>query len=663
MTVGTGGSVAASGSGTITATNIVAGTGTASIAGPTDARIITIDDAAQTLAARNRDNTFTENNTFGNADTDTLTLRSLLVGGNSRAIWIAGSAPTPTYATGTNELYVAGDIESGGTVYAANFQTTGTGESYLSMANNDSRAPTASAYEVYFEGGTDLKFNINGSEKTTARLEDAQTFTGLKTLQGGAYVGDASNAAVLRLYDGSSNYWALSVPALSGDYTLVLPSSAGTTGQYLKTTTAAGTATLSWDTPTATAAGASAGMVQYNATGEGGALTASAHFVYTEPSAALLTIGSEGASGKTGNLALAYEGGASDYTATVAPNSGMAADITITLPASTGTLATLGANTFTGTQALGANNLTMTGSLAATGARVTKGWFTDIESTNMPTVGGTAILSSLTAPVFTTSIEAPFIILGSAATAADAGTIRMPNAGSIQFEADAAGTDINALSVDSSEIIQIGSAGASGVTITPATTITGALTVNETNGLLIGATGVKITSDNDGAITFTGNSAGYDEDLTINLDDTENTAVVSSSTGVTKIDYSALNLVTTGYIQGGINISSDADGMDASAMTAAGMYGTMFIATGAGTWTLPRAALGMSVCLMDSGTAHDLILDVTAGSTIRLKGTEGADGVGITNASGSTTGDFVCVVAVATDKWSTVGMSGTWASQ
>jgi len=52
--------------------------------------------------------------------------------------------------------------------------------------------------------------------------------------------------------------------------------------------------------------------------------------------------------------------------------------------------------------ALGTNSLTLTGSIAATGARVTKGWFTDIESSNMPTVGGTAILSSLTAPTFTT---------------------------------------------------------------------------------------------------------------------------------------------------------------------------------------------------------------------------------------------------------------------
>ncbi len=44
-----------------------------------------------------------------------------------------------------------------------------------------------------------------------------------------------------------------------------------------------------------------------------------------------------------------------------------------------------------GDLALGTNSLTMTGSLAATGARVTKGWFTDVESTNMYTVGGTSL--------------------------------------------------------------------------------------------------------------------------------------------------------------------------------------------------------------------------------------------------------------------------------
>ena len=110
--------------------------------------------------------TFTGNHTFGDADTDTLTLRSLLVGGNSRAVWIAGSAPTPSYATGTNELYVGGDIESGGNVYAANFISTGTGESYISFGNNSSgRSPTAGAYEMYVDTGV-FKLNQNGTEYT-----------------------------------------------------------------------------------------------------------------------------------------------------------------------------------------------------------------------------------------------------------------------------------------------------------------------------------------------------------------------------------------------------------------------------------------------------------------------------------------------------------------
>lgn len=76
------------------------------------------------------------------------------------------------------------------------------------------------------------------------------------------------------------------------------------------------------------------------------------------------------------------------------------------------------ANTLTfdgGTLALGSNSLTMTGSLAATGARVTKGWFTDIESTNMPTVGGTAIDSTfapIASPTFTGTVTLPTGLTG-----------------------------------------------------------------------------------------------------------------------------------------------------------------------------------------------------------------------------------------------------------
>lgn len=62
-----------------------------------------------------------------------------------------------------------------------------------------------------------------------------------------------------------------------------------------------------------------------------------------------------------------------------------------------------------GTVALGANNITMTGSLGTTGAgKLTKVWATDIESTNEPTINGTALSSAtitfsnktLTAPKF-----------------------------------------------------------------------------------------------------------------------------------------------------------------------------------------------------------------------------------------------------------------------
>jgi hypothetical protein len=68
--------------------------------------------------------------------------------------------------------------------------------------------------------------------------------------------------------------------------------------------------------------------------------------------------------------------------------------------------------------------------------------------------------------------------------------------------------------------------------------------------LAIGATGVTLTDDGDGAITLKSISAGNQEDLTINLDDTANTIVLSSSTGVTGIDFGSFNLTTTGALAG-----------------------------------------------------------------------------------------------------------------
>lgn len=66
------------------------------------------------------------------------------------------------------------------------------------------------------------------------------------------------------------------------------------------------------------------------------------------------------------------------------------------------------------------------------------------------------------------------------------------------------------------------------------------------DAIQLGATGVNITNDTDGAITFLGTSAGSDEDLTLNLDDTANTVTVSSSTGVTTLALGAIGVTSTG---------------------------------------------------------------------------------------------------------------------
>lgn len=99
------------------------------------------------------------------------------------------------------------------------------------------------------------------------------------------------------------------------------------------------------------------------------------------------------------NTSLTYVDGTPSLGLTSRTIGGVAFDGTANITVAT---ATGGFTVSGGNLAIGANSLTITGSIGATGARATKIWATDIESTNMPTVGGTAILTSLTAPTFNT---------------------------------------------------------------------------------------------------------------------------------------------------------------------------------------------------------------------------------------------------------------------
>ncbi len=205
-------------------------------------------------------------------------------------------------------------------------------------------------------------------------------------------------------------------------------------------------------------------------------------------------------------------------------------------------------------------------------------------------------------------------------------------------------------------------------------------TFDATAGIQIGSTGVLITSDNDGAITFLGTSAGYDEDLTLNLDDTENTAVVSSSTGVTTIQFqgatsaNAMNLATTGTILGAIKVIDMGSTAATYALTAPNSYGSMLRQThddGATTITLPdyqaaadvdHAKIGATVCVQ-TGTAYATVVNPAADDKIRTSnGTLNGAGVGVTGPA--TVSAYSCFIltdsAADVGHWSQMGMNGLW---
>jgi hypothetical protein len=113
---------------------------------------------------------------------------------------------------------------------------------------------------------------------------------------------------------------------------------------------------------------------------------------------------------------------------------------------------------------------------------------------------------------------------------------------------------------------------------------------------------VRITDDSDGAVTFLGLGDGDDEDLTMNLDDTANTVVFSSSTGVNLWTLSGINLsvgtsgvLTTGTVELGAAADTTLARSGAGAVTIEGNQIILSGHTFSGDVTATLGAAGTSV--------------------------------------------------------------------
>ena len=191
----------------------------------------------------------------------------------------------------------------------------------------------------------------------------------------------------------------------------------------------------------------------------------------------------------------------------------------------------------------------------------------------MPVVGGGSgsgdILADGSVP-FTGNVTAPAFVGNTAANAA----------GEFGYTANAFSWYANSedfLATFTANLVTFSSGTSATFAFTPDVSFTGDITVVGSD-VTIGAAGVKLSADGDGAITFLGLGNGFDEDLIFNFDDVENTVGITSSTGVTTLNFGAMVIQA-----GGLTLAasatpsslwndSDAPGADKEIAKALGAY-------------------------------------------------------------------------------------------
>ena len=131
---------------------------------------------------------------------------------------------------------------------------------------------------------------------------------------------------------------------------------------------------------------------------------------------------------------------------------------------------------------------------------------------------------------------------------------------------------------------------------------------------------------------------------------------------VTELNFSAFQMVTTGDIMGGINISSKAGAYVIGTDDANENQGTLFTNSSVADLTLPgtTAVVGASGCLyQEAGVTGIMQLEPGTGSHLVYEGVEMNDGTPL--ASGGAATDRICWAAISADHYLITSSVGAWA--
>lgn len=554
------------------------------------------------------------------------------------------SADTTLTITNSDGTYEANLVVEGDITYYGDLLYGGGGNAIAKLDQNAGGvSPDVGSYWIYFDNGVN-KWSENGAEKTAMKLEDSQTVTGIKTFStdiimaevadmastpsagyGYLWVKSDTPSSLIFTDDAGTDYDLTA--AASGDVESVGDCSSGACldgtsdgGSYIRiydgdsnyaefqVPDISGNIVYTFPTATSTIA-AVAGSDTYVTFNDGGsAYGGDAGFVFNKTTDALTL----GENGQDGSLVLYNELGGTDYNHTIQTNASQTGAITTTLPASTGTLlnnALTSAYLFVGSAGGVATGVAMSGEATITNAGVVSIADTGVALTSL-TVGSLLGVNSIDAT------------------------------GAVDMDYGSADITDHTFTSDG------------GVTIIDGATID------------IGAAGVQMSTDGDGAISFLGLGDGSDESLTINLDDTSNHIVLSSSTGVTDFDFSAMNINTTGVIKGRASYGADITGPVNHNTT--DTHAVFYHFTAAATATLDAAAdagYGSQVCYKIRDAAEEGTIDIDAAEKINLNGTAGSAGASI-SATGA--GESICLVATTdtdgsgTDGWESWGATSGW---